>query len=427
MTATSSPDPTAGFSYRLPGLLLMSFLLTWIPACSRAGGASGQSLGELLNLASKANIQHDIEAEEGYLRKALEAVGPNREKTQARRELARTRWKFHRDFDEASRLLSEAADIPAEPAKTWVERAEMELARPNHQAAREAAERAVELVETSFESRAAVVALGKVTVAENVLRRLNHQSIDRESLSKVQQSVQNMVAEAVGDLEASELALTASILLGRGSDAWLAWRSYYHVIQLEFAPSLLAKPAIRLEKILLNWKRGNSSPEDRRALIHALADTRFFQEAALVALDPAGIESDSLLQEARVREIVGYAEFCREIETISDEFYRKTAIGKGERQAYTISIKKAVSELWLHLNDPGPAPPIFGSLSQIRPTLDRELGPRFGSHIRPGNSSGYYGMHFGHEIARDKKTARQYGHSASVTYTVLDRMVSNGF
>lgn len=48
----------------------------------------------------------------------------------------------------------------------------------------------------------------------------------------------------------------------------------------------------------------------------------------------------------RIREIVAYAAFCRTVESVSDEFYRRTAIQDGKRDAYIREMEKAVRTLW---------------------------------------------------------------------------------
>ncbi len=412
---------------RLASFSFFILILIVLPDCSATNGGSGRSLGELLNLASQANSKHDIDAEESYLRQAIGQTGTDRERSQARRALARTRWKFHRDFDEASRFLDEAAQIPAERSKAWIERTEMELSRPDFQSARRAALKAVELANTHFESRAAAVAFGKAVVAENAQRRWEHQAVEHDVLVEAQERLRDLVATAPGDVEVSELAFTTSILLDRGPDAWKAWKSYYHVTALDTTPGLLAESAAELESALAQWKGSESSPAARRRLIAALAGTRFFLEAALIAMAPRGREAASLEIEPPIREIVAYAAFCRTVESVSDEFYRQTAIGEGDRNAYSNEIEKAVATLWPRLDSPGSPPPVSSGLRRSLAAVERELGDRFGAHFRTGRTAGYDGIHFGHEIERDTETVHQYGYSASLTYTVLDRMVSNGF
>ncbi|MEE8587589.1 MAG: hypothetical protein V3T83_22350, partial [Acidobacteriota bacterium] len=351
----------------------------------------------------------------------------DRERAEARRNLAKTLWKFHRNFDEASQLLAEAAQIPADQAKAWIERAEMEIWRPDYGKARNAAQKAIQSAQSSFDKRAATVVLARAAVEEAVEKRLAAQSLDRDWLFQAFQPLSQLVESQPGDLEASELLLRLSILMDRGPEAWAAWRSYYHVTEVDPAPNLVAEPGQRLDSILASWKGAQASRARRASLADALSDSRFHLEAALVALDPQAIERDGLLKNPRVAEIVAYARFCLQIQSLSSEFYRQTSLGKGDKGSYHRQLKEAVAKLWPELDGPRSSAPAYRNTSSFRSAINSELQPRFGGHFNLGNTAGYRSLHFGHQVARDSKTVEQYGHKASVSYTVLDRMVSNGF
>jgi hypothetical protein len=46
--------------------------------------------------------------------------------------------------------------------------------------------------------------------------------------------------------------------------------------------------------------------------------------------------------------------------------------------------------------------------------------------VQLGITGGYYDMHLGHVVAEEQRTVTQYGHSAQVTFLLLDGMVTNG-
>ena len=100
----------------LASLSLLGFL-----GCSGATEADAESISELIGLADQANTRFEVKNEERYLRVALRLDGSGRERAEARRKLARVRWKFHQDYREASELLSEAVEVGAEVAKAWAE------------------------------------------------------------------------------------------------------------------------------------------------------------------------------------------------------------------------------------------------------------------------------------------------------------------
>ena len=250
---------------RFPGQVVLVTLLASV-ACSDATGSSSDSLSELIGKAAQANSQHDVEAEERYLQEAVGREGSDRERAEARRNLALTMWKFHHEFDEASGLLVEAVSIGADTAKSWVGRAEMERSRRNYDAARIAAAKAVETADSSFDQRAATMTLAGAVVDAAVEKRLEGQP---------------------GDLDAAALLLSLALLLDRGSDAWEAWESYYYATEVDAGPGLVAEPGRRLRALLADWKGAEASRQSRTALAEALSNSRFYLEAALVALRPA--------------------------------------------------------------------------------------------------------------------------------------------
>lgn len=407
--------------------MLLLGILTIQAACSNTSGTGADSIGELITLSSQANNQHDLEAEERYLRMALTKDGSDREKAEVRRSLARTMWKFHRDFAQADALLEEAVRIPADQTKAWVERALMLTSRGDYGKATAAAQRALSLAESGFDKRAAAVTLARAAVQSAVERRLESQAIERETLQQAVEPVRQLVRDQPGDLEASEVLLTAAILLDRPQDAQIAWDSYYFVTSVDPAPPLVAEPGERLRRLLADWKGTDAPPVQRIELAKALADTRFHLEGALAALAAEEPQRRQILSDPRIREILAYVDFCRRIRRDSNEFYRRTILGTAEKDAYHRLLESAVRELWTSLDGPSSPAPSYDRTLSFRSKVDRELAPRFGGHFALRNSSGYRSLHFGHRVARRSETVEQYGRKATVTYTVLDRMVSNGF
>ena len=70
---------------------------------------------------------------------------------------------------------------------------------------------------------------------------------------------------------------------------------------------------------------------ERSALITALADSRFFTEAAVLALDPA---AEPTVERSEIRQIVNYARFCQTVSSITREHYRRTAVGEDSPREY---------------------------------------------------------------------------------------------
>jgi hypothetical protein len=98
--------------------------------------------------------------------------------------------------------------------------------------------------------------------------------------------VREIVENRPGELQSSRLLLATSLLLDDGNSTLLAWRSYYWVSEGEEPFHLLVDAYATLQEILPRWQGPASPAEDRERLIKALAVSHFFNEAALVALDP---------------------------------------------------------------------------------------------------------------------------------------------
>src|SRR4030095_7004570 len=97
--------------------------------------------------------------------------------------------------------------------------------------------------------------------------------------------------------------------------------------------SLLAGPRARLSEILPLWKGPAATREDRLGLVQALADSRLFTEAVLIALDPRA--SDARLREIPwVKDVVLYESFIEEIRDRTDRYYRTVAQGKSDAKAW---------------------------------------------------------------------------------------------
>ena len=415
-------------SARLFRPLVFAGVLVCVLACAGSPGSASDSITDLIGLADQANTRFEVREEERHLRGALRLDGTGRERAEARRKLARVRWKFHLDYDEASELLEAAVGVGAEISKAWTERAEMERARGRFLEAAAAAERAVESAEGAFERRPAVTALSSAWVDLVAQRWLVEGEPLSESVSRQMTEALDLQRQLVrslpGDPDAARAMLSLGVVLGRPLDVLEAWRDYYYVADDpdDLGPGLVADAGLRLEELYAEWQGPATSAAVRAALIEALSESRFQLEAALVAVDPRAADRDSLIAKPRVREIVAYARFCRRLKALTDEFYRLSHLGKGSTSKYQSQLAELSDELWQQLDRPTSKPPLRQGRS-FSTSIRRELGPRFGTYASLRERD----LYFGHAIARETQTVEQYGHSGTVTYTVLDHMISNGY
>ncbi len=397
-----------------------------VAGCGNASGSASDSITDLVGLADQANARFQVRDEERHLRAALSLDGTDGERAEARRKLARVRWKFYLDYEEASDLLSEAVDVGAEESKAWAELSRMERKRGRLDEAVAAAERAVDAADDAFETRGAVMALSTALIDLVALRWLDEgNSVSEATAERFARALdlqQSLVRDQPGDLDASRALLSLAVIQGVPESAVEAWRGYYYVSEDDPGPGLVAEAGARLDELYEGWVDEETPVAVRSGLVEALSASRFHLEAALAAADPRAADRQTLLALPRVREIVAYGRFCRRVAELTEEFYRLEHLGRGSHTTYHRHLAEASDELWADLDEPTMKPPLRDGRT-FSSSIRSELGPRFGAFGRLTNAE----LYFGHAIMRDTRTVEQYGHRGSVSYTVIDHMVSNGY
>jgi len=382
-----------------------------------------KSVTELLTDAAAADFAHDIERKQEILLLALSAEGPADELAAAERSLARLAWKYHLEFDEALGWLEKAAARDVDLFQTWRERVRIELRREDFDAARRAAEQATAVAATKTERQAARAVLAGIVVEEATTRRLASQPTDERLLTEALTDLKELVRAEPGDLGPSRLLVAAALLGDDAAAVVEGWRSFYHVAPDSPAPNQVAEAGRTLERLMATWNGAESGAEARVAVVVALADSRFFTEAALVALDPHSGNTDHVRDDPTVRQIVAYARFCRSVEALSNEYYRQTILGVSAYRDFERGLEREAGTLWDALVEPGSPPPT----RRFERALNRELGPRFGTDLMLERGDGHRNVKLGHRVIDETRVIEQYGHRAELRFVSLGSMVSNGF
>lgn len=375
-----------------------------------AVAGSGGDAGALIGRAGEAFFKHDLGGARALYLKALASEPSETDRATAEIQLAVLAWRYYGNVEDARRRLAAAESVAAKRDAAVVERARMEASLGDFDAARAAASRALSSADPDAARRARTV-FAAATV-EQAMRaavdapepaRSVPPAVVREALA----TIRALNRAEPGLQEPSRLQVALGLLAGDGPATLEGWRSYYRVAAGATAPGLLAEPSRVLAKRLSAWR---PTAANRRAVALALAGSAFFEEAALVARD---------LPE--VRDVTVYARFVRRIRTITDEYYRKTAIGQGDPKAFQAALGREAEALWPQLAWSG-KPPAF-ELEAV----EAELAKRFRAEINLGTTAGYLDLHYGHRVVDDERTVEQYGHTARLRFVVLDGMVSNGF
>lgn len=396
-------------------VLLPTFLLTssaiW---CGARPGATVQE--PAFSRADAAFMAHDFEGAEAAYREVLRTDTVAAHRTQAAVTLAAIAWRLRQDTATAAALLRELEASEPGRHRARMERARMLRAHFIWGPAREAAAAAVQPAEDAADRERAMTARA-VAVVEPALRarlgRPGAAAADSGTLAGAVAELRELVRAAPGTLEPARWLVLGGVLLHDGPAVLEGWRSYYLISTGDTARGPLAEPRRALSALLPAW-RGEAA--QRTALVHALADSRFFDAAAALALETGAGAADP-----RTAEIVAYAEFLHDAERLTDEYYRQTALGRREHRAWRRALNGLGRALWPRLAWAG-APPDY-SEERAREELDR----RFGAVAIAGETAGYEDMHLGHRVVDEQRTVSQYGHQAAVRFVSLDAMASNGF
>lgn len=373
--------------------------------------------------------QHDIAGAEEAFGRVAEADGiPSSEKVTARVLRGLIAWRYRGDFESAERELAIALGLAEDSSGVLADVSRMERERGRLEDAMEAARGALRTAKTPPERAAAARRLGEaalaaadVEVGSDSPRAPDPRA--RRWLAEARDRLAALLPENRGALSFSRTALRVALLAGDGAGALEAWRSYYVTVLEREDPGLLAEPRRVLERSLPAWAGDGPPPPEgvRAALARALAGSAFFEEAAWAARGLGAGGPVAAPDDPRVEEILAYARFVRDVEELSDAYYRRTAVGEGDPEAFRESLVGRAAALWPELVWEGPAPEFDPE------TMERELGRRFRAVIVLGTTAGYFDLHYGHRVVDDSLAVEQYGHRADLRFVSVDGMVSNGF
>lgn len=401
------------------GTACATALVALVALVALAACAGSEAPG--LNTARNAFIGHDIrEARRIY--GAIPDSAEPRDRAQARVRLAALDWRFFEDTASAREHLAAGLEIGADSSALLAEWARMDVAAGRYEEAAGRAAEALRAAETEEDRIRAVVRLAEAAVAEAEEAVLEEGRLpDAGETARLEVALGHLrplVERTPGLLDPSRLQLSVALLLDRGEAAWEAWRSYY-LLHLDREGPL---PGARdtLAVAFPRWSGPETPPSDRRAVIRSLAASAFHGPALLLASDPR-VESAEVRSDPRVRDIAAYARFLREVEEVTDEYYRRTSLGEGDPEAYRAGLLALAGDLWPRLHWEGDRPEL------TEEAFVSEMRERFGADVNVGHTAGFFDLHLGHVVVDEPRTVDQYGHRAEVRYIALDGMASNGF
>jgi len=347
----------------------------------------------------------------------------------AGQELARITWRIDGKTGVARARLEKLAGGARRKTPPLLLLARMEQSEGRWEAASRAARRALDAAGSATERRNATIALSSALVAEEVeAARAGvadaYGGEGRKKLAEAAALVQPMVRDEPGLLEPSRTALDAALLLDDGPAALAAWSSYY--LGAGAADSmLLAGPRVVLSRVLPAWSGPTAGRREREDLVEALADSRFFTEASIVAKDPRVPRDARIDALPRVRDLILYESYIRDVRQATDLYYRDVARGKPDSEAWIKRLRTRATRLWKGLSWPSSPPPFDEKV--LEDSADSELGSRFGTAGGIGVTGDVRDLHLGHRVVDEKRVADQYGRRAEIRFMALDAIVSNGY
>lgn len=366
----------------------------------------------LLAEARRVFYTHDLVKTRSLLERALAAAPDDGQRVEIEVTLATLAWRYDRNLDEARKHLRAAESARARPGDVSAELARMETHRGDFDAARAAALRSLAAARSTSDRKRAAIAFATAVVEQALAAKFDGQTAmpARGQVRKALALVRPIVAAEPGSLVPSRLEVGLGLLAGDGRAALRGWRSYFRLSTSSRPGSVLAEPSTELSSLLPRWTTARTAVTHR--VVAALAASRFFDEAAL-----ATPRSHQTRQEL---EILAYARFAWRARRITDEYYRLTALGRGDWGACQERLFAEAAALWREIRPegaPGFSPEAFEKL----------VDARFGAMINIGETAGYRDLHMGHRVVDETREVSQYGRKAKVRFVALDSLVSNGF
>jgi hypothetical protein len=349
-------------------------------------------------------------------REAADKDPDRKQRDRALLALANIEWRiFHEDAAARTTLARVAADS-SEYANALSERARMESERAaDFTTAQKFAHDAVAAAKKRDDRRRALITEAIVTIEPLMRARRAKECADATPLRATIANMRALIERDGPLLSLNGRLFDAALLLDDGPSMLDAWRWYYGLAPGTPTTVLLAAPEATLTRLLPTWRGAAASTAERRELGLALAASRFFPQAALVLTDPCAREP--LPHDAEVDTIVAYTEALRRIHDTANEYYRRVALGKGDKGMLHGRVDEEGRALarWL------------GQRDYSQKALLSELQKRFGTVITLGETSGISDIHFGHAVIDEQRPVEQYGRTATLRFIALDGIVSNGY
>lgn len=394
--------------------------------------ATSQALTDAFNAFSAHDIQRALELFE----KVFADENCNVEdRVQAAGGAAVLNWRYFKHHEIGREILQKALALETDASGILTDLARLERYAGRFTESLDAASRACLLAETPRDAIAArlsyatTVVLPHSRAAKGIIADVPEAL--RGKLPLAHEILRAMVKSDPGDLPSSNLLVLSGILLGDGDSTLEGWRSYFRIAEGVSAGRILDEAGARLTENLAGWKGMDAGIEQNIAIARAFEASRMYDPASL--LIALYIPADQ--RPGDLTDVLNYGLFTHALTELTDEYYRMTALGKGDYQTYFTAVLTMIKNTWNKgswADEPFPIEPPFTpeNVSSQQETIkeaQQRVLERFGAYVSLGKTAGFNDLHYGHVVVDDNRTIEQYGRRAEVRFLLLDGMVSNGF
>ncbi|MFO8235401.1 MAG: hypothetical protein R6U04_08370 [Bacteroidales bacterium] len=378
--------------------------------------------------AENAYLQLDLHGARSILLELKkQAALDNETRCKVLRKLAFQDWKFYCDKLSAIDRLDEAIKLGDAEAESLILKSRIEREVGVLTAAEQSARKAYEIAGTTTEMAEAAVEYAQ-TVYGNCLQNLKaNEALNDVWLFNASEKLKEILVKDPAHAEAAKWLLGISLLKKEGEMAVYGWNSYYHITSTEVAGDYLKPHAAVLKKYLTGWDFQVTDRIVFKKIVEALANSRFYSYAALLATDFYGNGKELVVEDAEMEDILAYANYIEILKKETDNYYRKIATSSDrdtEEYKYRRFLQDHRRMLWNRLNLVDHEKQTFSEEAFLRIT-ETYFGAR-GFTGSTGNFNGYV-LCLGHSVNKQIKRINQYSYETELIFTQLDMMVSNGY
>jgi hypothetical protein len=425
--------------------------LPWL--WSLAEDAKPSDIRRYLDEAAQHLARRDVAQYEQALQRVWQSEGDVNDRVEAGVMLARAHCRIHHNPVEARKVLAAAWTLGAKPALPLIELAALETFEGDYPAACDAARAALPLSTTTRERREALTRFGQAVcheIFQETIRSV-HADTTLETDARVREAVellQPFIQDEPGWPEPARCQVLLGLLAGDGPAALRAWQSYFLLLpknpplkppgepprdfgdlvlvgdQWTHRPLPFTEPGEVLARLLPTFTTG-ADDATRTTVVRALAGSRFFPEAAALAL------RWDVPQDQAIGEIILYGRWTDRLSRLLGEEHRQHALGKGYRTHLRIpyvldvpfgrtNLEKIIAAESKRLWEQWRPDTAF---REDRFGLGVALG--FGAVMRHIEAPSVF--NYGHSVLEFDKTVEQYGRKRVMKWVILDGQVCRGY